>query len=186
MQDDEIVELYWQRDETAVSETKNKYESYLTKIAYNILSDTEDSKESVNSTYYAAWNSMPPHRPNVLSTYLGKLTRRISVDIFRKRTCDKRQASEYSVSLSELEECISSDETPEQSYDAKVLAEVINRFLRTLSDDARNTFIGRYYFLDPLREVAEYCGMSESKAKSLLFRTRLSLKQYLEKEGFVI
>ena len=173
MSDEEIIELYFHRQESAIDETKNKYEKYLLKIAYNVLADTEDSKESVNSTYLAAWNTIPPHRPNVLATYLGKITRRISIDMFRKRTSAKRSASEYSVSLSELSECISSrEETPEDSYDAKVLAESINRFLRTLSPDARNAFIGRYYFMDSLRDVAKYCGMSESKAKSLLFRTR--------------
>ena len=106
MQDEKIVELYWKRDESAVRETQEKYENYLYKIAYNILSDKEDSNESVNDTYLAAWNSMPPHKPNVLSTYLGKLTRRISIDIFRKRNRIKRQVSEYALSLTELQDCI--------------------------------------------------------------------------------
>lgn len=186
MQDEKIVELYWQRDESAIRETQEKYENYLYKIAYNILSDKEDSHESVNDTYLAAWNSMPPHKPNVLSTYLGKLTRRISIDIFRKRNRIKRQASEYALSLTELEECISGDNSPEKDYEAKVLGEVINSFLRTLSVDARNVFIGRYYFLDSVKDVANYCGISESKAKTLLHRTRNSLREYLEKEGFEI
>lgn len=184
MQDEKIVELYWQRDESAIRETQEKYENYLYKIAYNILSDKEDSHESVNDTYLAAWNSMPPHKPNVLSTYLGKLTRRISIDIFRKRNRIKRQASEYALSLTELEDCISGDNSPEKDYEAKVLGEAINSFLRTLSVDARNVFIGRYYFLDSVKDVAKYCGISESKAKTLLFRTRNSLREYLKKEGF--
>lgn len=187
MRDEDIIELYFRRSESAVVETKNKYEKYLIKIAYNVLADTEDSKESVNSTYYAAWNTIPPHRPNILSTYLGKITRRISIDMFRKRKSIKRNASEYALSLSELDECFSiAEDTPENLYDAKVLADAINRFLRTLPDDARNTFIGRYYFMDSLRDVAQYCGMSESKAKSLLFRTRQHLKEFLTKEGFVL
>lgn len=186
MQDEKIVELYWQRDESAIRETQEKYENYLYKIAYNILSDKEDSNESVNDTYLAAWNSMPPHKPNVLSTYLGKLTRRISIDIFRKRNRIKRQGSEYSLSLTELEDCISGNNSPEKDYEAKVLGEAINSFLRTLSVDARNVFIGRYYFLDSVKDVAKYCGISESKAKTLLFRTRNSLREYLEKEGFEI
>lgn len=186
MQDEEIVALYWQRNESAIQETQTKYNRYLTKIAYNILADLEDSKESVNDTYLAAWNSMPPHKPDRLSTYLGKITRRISIDIFRKRTCTKRQASEYALFLDELGECISAQGTPEQSVEAELLAKTINDFLRTLSEDARNTFIGRYYFLDSLREVVRYCGMSESKAKSMLFRTRSGLRAYLKKEGFDI
>ena len=186
MQDEKIVELYWQRDESAISETQAKYENYLYKIAYNILSDKEDSNESVNDTYLAAWNSIPPHRPNVLSTYLDKLTRRISIDIFRKRNRIKRQGSEYALSLNELNDCLSSDNSPEKDYETKLLGEVINAFLHTLSDDARNVFIGRYYFLDSVKDVAKYCGISESKAKTLLFRTRNRLREYLEKEGFTI
>ena len=102
MEDEAIVSLYWQRSESAIRETEVKYDRYLTKIAWNILADREDSRESVNDTYLAAWNSMPPHRPGVLSTYLGKITRRISIDRFRYRTRDKRRQSEYEISLSEL------------------------------------------------------------------------------------
>ena len=184
MEDEQIVSLYWQREESAIRETETKYDRYLTKIAYNILSDYEDSRESVNDTYLAAWSSMPPHRPSILSTYLSKLTRRISIDLFRKKNSAKRYASEYAVSLDELGDSFSDGNTPEQAYDVKLLDDAINRFLRTLPDDARNTFIGRYYFFDSLKEVAAYCGMSESKAKSMLYRTRQSLKAYLEKEGF--
>lgn len=186
MEDIQIVQLYWQREEAAIDHTQRKYGAYLTKIAYNILFDTEDSRESVNDTYLAAWNSMPPHKPSVLSTYLAKLTRRISIDIFRKRTREKRLPSEYSVSLTELEDCLSSDPTPEQAMEGKQLGEAISAFLRTLPEDARNTFIGRYYYLDPLKEVARYCGMTESKAKTLLFRTRQALRAHLEKEGYFL
>ncbi len=186
MQDEEIVELYWQRDESAIKATQDKYSRYLTKIAYNILANLEDCKESVNDTYLAAWNSMPPHRPSILSTYLGKLTRRASIDIFRKKNRHKRRESEYALSLSELEDCITDGGTPQETLETKLLAGAINDFLRTLSKDARNLFIGRYYFLDSLRDAARYCGMNESKAKSMLFRTRCGLKAYLEKEGFYL
>ena len=186
MQDENIVALYWERNETAIEETKNKYERYLLKIAHNILLDFEDSQESVNDTYLAAWNSMPPHKPNILSTYLGKITRRISIDIFRKKNRNKRKASEYAISLTELEDCVAKGGTPEDDMEVKLLADAINEFLRTLPKDARTLFIGRYYFLDSLKDTAEYCGMSESRAKSLLFRTRCNLKVYLEKEGFEV
>ncbi len=184
MQDENIVALYWERNETAIEETKNKYEHYLFKIAHNILMDFEDSQESVNDTYLAAWNSMPPHKPSILSTYLGKLARRISIDVFRKKNRQKRKASEYALSLDELEDCVEGGGTPEDDMEVKLLAEAINQFLKTLPKDARNLFVGRYYYLDSLKDVAEYCGMSESRAKSLLFRTRCNLKVYLEKEGF--
>ena len=186
MRDDEIVTLYWQRDERAIKETKNEYGRYLFKIANNILADFEDSRESVNDTYLAAWNSIPPQRPSVLSTYLGKLTRRISIDLFRKKNREKRRASEYALSLNELEECIPGGSMPEDEVEVKLLAKSINDFLRMQPVEARNLFVGRYYFLDSLKDVARYCGMSESKAKSILFRTRCSLKTHLEQEGFMV
>ncbi|MGN0978051.1 MAG: RNA polymerase sigma factor, partial [Faecousia sp.] len=169
----------------AIRETETKYDRYLTKIAYNILYDMEDSRESVNDTYLAAWDSMPPHKPSILSAYLAKLTRRISIDCFRCRTRDKRLPSEYAVSLTELEDCLSGGNTTEEAVNVKLLADAIGIYLRLLPENARTAFIGRYYFLDPLKEVAAYCGMSESKAKSLLYRTRLGLKDYLEKEGYL-
>lgn len=184
MEDEKIVALYFDRDEQAIAETRDKYEPYLSKIAFNILNDAEDTRESVNDTYLAAWNSMPPHRPQRLSVYLGKLTRRISIDLFRFRTRDKRRASAYAVSLEELGECVSGGASPEGEAEFHRLCDALNRFVRGLSDDARRLFIGRYYFNDTLRDAAAYCGMSESKAKSLLFRTRVSLRDYLTKEGF--
>lgn len=154
MQDEMIVALYWQRDENAISETERKYGRYLTKIAHNILSDWEDSRETVNDTYLKARNR------------------------------EKRKSSEYAISLSELEDCISGSETTEQSIELKLLAEAINTYLYTLPAEARNTFVGRYYFADSIREVADYYGVSEPKVKSMLYRTRQGLKKYLEKEGY--
>ena len=185
MEDAQIVCLHGDRAEHAIREPENKYDRYLTKIAYNILYDMEDSRESVNDTYLAAWNSMPPHKPSVLSAYLAKLTRRISIDCFRCRTRDKRLPSEYAISLTELEDCLSGGNTTEEAVNVKLLADAIGIYLRLLPENARTAFIGRYYFLDPLKEVAAYCGMSESKAKSLLYRTRLGLKEYLKKEGYL-
>ena len=104
MEDRQIVELYWQRDEAAVEETRKKYERYLTKIAYNILAVWEDSQESVNDTYLSAWNSIPPQRPAVLSAYLAQIVRRVSIDRFRRKNRQKRKPSEYALSLEELEE----------------------------------------------------------------------------------
>lgn len=184
MEDEKIVSLYWERSEDAIRETEIKYDRYLFKIAQNILNNREDSRESVSDTYLAAWNSMPPHRPGVLSAYLAKLTRRISIDRFRYRTRQKREASEYTISLSELSECVSGDNSAEEIVNAKLLADAIGIYLRTQSDEARTAFLGRYYFLDSVREVAAYCGITESKCKTLLHRTRVGLKEYLRKEGF--
>ena len=184
MQDDRIVAMYWQRDEAAIRETEKKYGHYLLKIAQNILFDLEDSKESVNDTYMKAWNSMPPHKPGILSSYLGKITRQLSIDIFRRRNRIKRQASEYAISLSELEECVPSSSTTEQNVELHLLADAINSYLGTLSKNARTTFVGRYYYMDSIREIATYHGMSESKVKSMLYRTRKGLKNHLQQEGF--
>ena len=184
MEDEKIVDLYWDRQESAIRETEKKYDRYLTKIAYNILNDFEDSRECVNDTYLAAWNSMPPHRPSILSTYLSKLTRRISIDLLRYHNRDKRQESQYALSLEELGECVSGGNSTEDAYTEKELAEAIACYLRLCSKEARQVFLGRYYYLDSVRDVAAYCGMSESKCKSLLHRTRLGLREYLQKEGY--
>lgn len=184
MEDSEIVDLYWDRDEAAIAHTQEKFDRYLTKIAWNILANAEDSRESVNDTYLAAWNSMPPHRPGVLSTYLGKITRRISIDCFRGRNRDKRRDSQYALSLEELGECVSGGNTTEEIVNVKLLADSIGIYLRLQSPRARTAFLARYYYLDSLKEVAAACGMTESQTKSLLYRTRVGLKEYLRKEGF--
>ena len=186
MEDAQIVSLYWQREESAIRETEIKYDRYLTKIACNILADREDCRESVNDTYLAAWNSIPPHRPGVLSTYLGKITRRISIDCFRRRTRQKRGGSEYEISLSELGDCVSGGNTTEEAVNLKLLADAIGIWLRLQPENNRNAFVCRYYYLDSVKEVASYCGMTESGCKTVLFRMRQSLKEYLEKEGFAV
>jgi len=182
--DEQIVDLYWQRDETAVQLTSDKYEAYLTRIAHNILSDLEDSRECVNDTYLRAWNSMPTNRPKVLSTFLGKIARNIAIDLFRRKNSAKRYASEYALSLSEIEDSFKGGDSTEHEVDARMLDKAIVHFLRELPEDARNTFIARYYFFDSLKDVASYCCMSEAKLKSMLYRTRQSLRAYLIKEGF--
>ena len=184
MEDAEIVALYWARNEDAITQTKTKYGAYLNRVAYNILADLEDSQECVSDTLLAAWRSMPDNRPKNLRTYLGKITRQVSIDLYRRRNRMKRYASEYAISLEELGDSFTDGRTPEDELNARLLTETVNRFLRTLPDEARNTFIGRYYFFDSVKNVARYCGMSESKCKSMLYRTRQSLKVYLQKEGF--
>ena len=186
MEDGAIVQLYWERDETAISQTERKYGSYLMKIAYNILANWEDSQESVNDTYLAAWDSIPPHRPNTLSTYLGKLTRRISIDLFRKKSSQKRGGGEYALSLQELGECVSGGSDPGQTVEAKLLSQTIAAFLESQPAQVRHVFIGRYYYLDPVRKIARYCRMTESKVKIILYRARQDLREYLQKEGFAV
>lgn len=185
MQDEKIIELYFDRDERAIEETAAKYENYLFKIAMNVLSDTEDSRECVNDSYFAAWESIPPARPARLSGYLGKITRRISIDRYRYKTRDKRKESEYALSLDELGECITAPEGPEAAVEIKLLTDSISRFLYTQPRDRRVLFLMRYYFLDSLSEAAERCGIGENKAKKILFGMRNSLREHLIKEGFL-
>ena len=186
MYDAKIVDMYWDRNEDAIVCTQQKYGAYLLKIARNILSDTQDSEECVNDTYLAAWNSMPVNRPRILSTYLGKIVRQLSIDVFRKKTSQKRGGTEYALSYDELNEDVSSGPDPLQELEAKQLAEAISAFLRGLDQAERDVFIGRYYFFDSVKTVAGYCGISEAKAKSILYRARLKLREHLEKEGFIL
>ena len=184
LKDEQIVALYWERNEDAIRYTSQKYGAYLTRISYNILSDLQDCEECVNDTYWKAWNSMPTHRPSLLPCYLGKIVRQGSIDVFRKKHTRKRYASEYTLSLAELGDSFSDGSTPEQELDAMALREAVNTFLHTLQEDARNAFIGRYFYFDSVKQVAAYCGLSEAAAKSMLYRTRQALKEYLIKEGF--
>lgn len=183
MQDYEIVDLYWKRDEGAIAETEKKYANYLSKIAYNILYDYEDSKETVNETYLRAWNSMPTNRPANLATYLGKIARQLSIDLYRRKNREKRKASEYSASLDELKEILSTGNATEEQVDARNLAKCIGEYLQTVSSQKRGMFICRYFYMDSIKTIADYYGMNESKVKSILYRTRLGLKSHLEKEG---
>lgn len=186
MVDEKIVELYWKRDESAIQETSQKYEKYLTVIAYNILNDIEYSHESVNDTYLKAWNTMPPEKPNILKLYLAKITRQISIDVLRTHTRKKRGGSQYEISLYELEECVTDNKEIHQAVELKLLTKLINEFLYSLPELSRNIFVCRYYFFDSIKTISAYFSISETKVKSTLYRTRLSLKKHLESEGFFV
>ena len=182
MEDQRIVELYWQRSEQALRETQSKYANYCYAIAYNILGNREDSEESVNDTYLDAWNSMPPHRPTILSTFLGKITRRISIDKLRARNAEKRGGSNLTLALEELEECLSTRDDLQKELEIQILSDAINRFLEALSDTERRVFLCRYWYVDSVESIAEQFGFSQSKVKSMLLRTREKLKKQLQKE----
>lgn len=185
MEDEQIVTLYWNRDEAAIQETQAKYDRYLTKIACNILADMEDSRESVNDTYLAAWNTMPPRRPNILSAFLGKLTRYISLDRWKKRSAQKRGGGQVALSLEELEECISGGDDPEKEVDRKELLRYLNRFLDALSETQRRVFVCRYWYLESIPEIAARFGFSESKVTAMLHRLREKLRARLQLEGLL-
>ncbi len=184
MTDSEIVMLYRNRDEEALRETMRRYQPYLMKTALQILGDEQDAEECVNDTYYAAWNSIPEHDPVNLPAYLAKIAREKAIDRLRYRQRQKRIGAEYAVSFEELGDVIADTDGAESEADAARLSEAISRFLQGLPPDARHLFLGRYFYFDSLKDTASYCGMSESKAKSMLHRTRRKLKKFLKKEGF--
>ena len=185
MDDELIVKLYWERSEKAIAETDLKYGSYCTRIAYNILQSKEDAEESVNDTYMDAWNSMPPHRPSILATFLGKITRRIAIDRWRAMNRIKRGGGEVTLALDELEECIAGSQNVEKEIEGKELAQAINRFLDGLPIPERRVFLSRYFFLDSTQEIAERYRFSQSKVISMLYRMRMKLRRQLEKEGYL-
>lgn len=185
MEDSQIVQLYWDRNEGAIRETAAKYGKYCYRIAYNILHSKEDSDESVSDTYLAAWKRIPPHRPGILSTFLGKITRRISLNRWRSRTAEKRGGGEVPLALEELAECVSTGEIIQREIERKELSFAISHFLDSLPQPERDVFVSRYWFLAGIKEISEKFGFSESKVKSMLFRTRNKLRQYLTEEGFV-
>lgn len=185
MEDHRIVDLFWQRNESAISETAAKYGAYLYSISYRILSNAEDAEECVNDTYNDAWRSMPPHRPSILSTFLGKITRRISIDLWRKYCADKRGGGEIALTLDELEYCVSGSRNVEVELERKELIQKCNTFLMMLPKTQRQVFLCRYWYMDSVSEIAKQFGYSESKIKSMLYRTRKKLREMFEKEGYI-
>lgn len=184
MEDNRIVDLYWQRNESAINETATKYGKYLHSISFHILSNDEDAEECVNDTYNDAWQSMPPHRPSILSTFLGKITRRISIDLWRKHSADKRGGGEVALALDELDECVSGNSNVENEIERQELQQKLNAFLMGLSRLERQVFMCRYWYMDSVSDIAKQFDFSESKVKSMLFRTRNKLRTMLEKEGY--
>lgn len=184
MEDQKIIDLYWQRSEQAIRETDIKYGGYCYAIAYNILSNREDSEESVSDTYMAAWRSMPPQKPNILSAFLGKITRHLSIDRWRRKTADKRGGGEVVLALEELENCVSGAESVEEGLQRKELTVLINRFLDSLSETERQVFLCRYWYADSMQDIADTFGFSKAKVNSMLYRTREKLRKVLQKEGY--
>lgn len=186
MEDSQIVNLFWQRDEQAILETSQKYGRYCHAIANNILYNREDAEEVVNDTYIGAWNAMPPHRPAILSTFLGKITRRLSLKKWRARTAEKRRGDELAVALDELEACIPSAKSMDQTLEEWELTQIINAFLDTLPTDARRVFLRRYWYFDSISEISSRFGFGSSKVKMMLKRTREKLLVQLQKEDIWI
>jgi len=184
MEDVKIVQLYWDRDERAIPITADKYGNYCTSIARNILGSTEDAEECVNDAYLNAWNSMPPHRPNILSAFLGKITRNLSFNRYRRNTADKRGGREVTVVLDELRGLVSDTDSVEQEVDRKELINTIDTFLGTLSAEKRSIFVRRYWYFDSVSEIASRFGTTENNVSVTLNRIRLKLRGRLLERGF--
>lgn len=184
MKDEEIVELFWQRSEQALKETQEKYGKYCGYISNNILGNEQDVEECVNEALNAVWNSVPPQKPNNLKTYIGKLTRSISISRWRENHSAKRSLGEFSVSLEEIEE-IAVDDDFDSMANENVLSKAISDFLRSLPTAERNIFIRRYWFGDSINSICERYDFGESKVKVTLKRTRDKLANYLKKEGLI-
>ena len=186
MKDAEIVALYWKRDESAIAVTAEIYGNYCYSISYNILRCQEDAQECVNDTYWKAWLSIPPQRPNHLAAYLGKITRNLSIDRIKRLSAQKRGKGQVELALKELESCIPAVSGTEQILDEIALTNAISQFLRQQPRTERNIFVGRYWHLYSIADLAQAYDMRESKVASLLFRMRKKLKSYLEKEGISV
>ena len=180
-----IVQLYWDRDERAISATSEKYGGYCAAIAANILGDRADAEECVNDTYLRAWNAMPPHKPHVLSTFLGKIVRNLSLNRWRQNTAKKRGGMLPAV-LDELAEVVSGAEDVERKVEEAALISVINDFLSQLSPEKRSMFICRYWRTDSVADIAARCGMTPGAVTMTLSRLRAALRKELLKRGFSI
>ena len=183
MEDSQIVDLYLQRDETAVEYTAEKYGQRLRRLSYGIVEDQQTAEECENDTYYTAWNKIPPDRPTLLGAYLSKITRFLALNRFTKKSAAKRVGE--TAPLEELYECIPSPDTVESHLEEGALKEVINGFLRSLDREKRCIFIKRYFYMASIADIAKELELSESGVKVQLFRMRASLKEILLKEGLL-
>ena len=184
MNDLQLVELYWERSERAISETALKYEKFCHNIAYNILFSEEDSEECVNDTWLRAWCAIPPQRPLKLSAFLGRITRNLSFNRLKTRNALRRGGSETVLTLDELSESIPASERTGEGLELEELTAVLDKFLGNLDPEARRIFMRRYWYFSKPAEIASAFGISEHKVYKSLQRTRAKLKDFLRKEGF--
>ncbi len=183
MEDEKIVELYWQRDENAIRQTEQKYGGYCRTVARNILADEQDTEECISDTWMGAWNSMPANRPKQLAPYLGKLTRWLALSRLRERKSLKRGGGELALALDELEEVVDAGTDLQRELERKELNAALRRFLRGMDQTQAQVFLARYWYFASVAEIAEKFGFTESKVTSMLHRTRKALGRYLKEEG---
>lgn len=185
MEDSQIIELYWQKNTDAISETASKYSTYCFTVANNILHNFQDSEECVNDTWLHAWNAIPPQRPGVLRMFLAKITRNLSLDRFNAKNAQKRGGGEITFVLDELSECLAGGDNVETVYESSELEEFIRHFVRALPKRDGNIFVRRYFFTEPIATIAKRYGMTENNVTVHLSRIRKKLKLKLTKEGYL-
>ena len=186
LEDDEIINLYWLRDERAIAETDKKYRKYLFSVAYDILHNAGDCEECINDTYVDVWNSIPPAKPNLLKSFITAIMRRIAINAYYKKSKKSSVPTEMTVSLSELEACVCSADTVDGQIDAERLGKVISNYLHTLSPRKRYIFIARYYSLEPIDKIAKELSLSRSSINKELSHIKEGLRKALESEDFYI
>lgn len=186
MNDSQIVALFFDRDQRAIEETATKYGNYCYSIVHNILQNKEDAEEAVSDAYLALWATIPPHKPVVLRTFLGKIARRAALKQWEKSRAQKRGGGEVTLALDELSEYLSDGNTPEAAIETAELTQILNGFLRNLPKEERQVFVCRYWYLDPIADIAGRFGYTQSKVKSMLARTRMKLRNTLNKEGITL
>lgn len=185
MEDSKIIELFNLRSEEAITHCKEKYEKYCHTIAYNILYNQDDSEECLNDTWLSAWNTIPPQKPQMLSTYLGKITRNHAIDRYRSYTARKRGGPQTTLVLEELSECIPAGQNIEEEVIAnRDLSEILNGYLDGLSPNTRIIFLQRYWYMMSVKDIAHQNSISQSAVKMSLSRSREGLKQLLITEGY--
>lgn len=184
MEDEKIIQLYWNRDENAILATSDKYGAYCTAIAMNILGNKEDTEECVNDTFLNTWNAIPPHRPQMLATFLGKITRNLSYNRWKHNHADKRGGSKLPQVLDELSEYVSGKDNVEDTVESKELVFVLNSYLAGLSSKKRIVFVRRYWYADSITDIAARFSMTEGSVTMLLSRLRKDLHNYLIERGF--
>lgn len=186
MEDEQIVQLFLNRDENAIEETSEKYGARLRAVSLAITSDIQTSEECENDTYMQAWESIPPNKPSTyLYAFLARIIRHISIDRCRALRSIKRDA--FITELSEeLENCIPASDDVASSFEAKELGKIISSYLGTVSAEKRVVFVRRYFYMDSISEISKRCAISDSKVKSILFRMRNDLSKYLLREGYTL
>lgn len=185
MNDEQIIALYWARQEAAITETALKYGGLCTRIAGNILPSREDSEECVNDTYLAVWNAIPEQRPRLFSAFIGRITRNLALKRYEYLSAAKRAPTAV-MSFEELGECISGRDSAASDAESRRVENAINAFLWQQGEEKRNLFIRRYWYFDSIEHISGDTGFSQSKVKSMLYEMRRKLRAYLEREGIEV